>query len=217
MPLYLIRSYSPTFYSFEWSFSIAALLCCLRLKSRHSNRTSLVVLATGTLTWAICESLLYLLGTRSNGSSDSGLVSSFVLFGVSIDGSAGGVMASITRGIAEGGVITLLGLIPADLYRGRHPRDPVLLILLALTFLLYLLTTFASTRKEKDVGGEVDSRREMFLPGSVVTTFLFTTVPVLQILISKNKAFRRRTLDLLAALTVVGLLTNYQMYVRPNP
>ena len=126
-------------------------------------------------------------------------------------------MASITRGIAEGGVITLLGLIPADLYRGRHPRDPVLLILLALTFLLYLLTTFASTRKEKDVGGEVDSRREMFLPGSVVTTILFTTVPVLQILISKNKAFRRRTLDLLAALTVVGLLTNYQMYVRPNP
>jgi len=94
MPVYLIRSYSPSFYSFEISFTITATLLCLRLYRTHRNATPLVVLAAGSIAWSIIESLLYGLGTRDNDSSEDGLVDSYNFFGVTIESGIAGYLSA---------------------------------------------------------------------------------------------------------------------------
>ena len=216
MAIFIIRDYKPSFYTFELLFSLCTLLACLRLWRRHENKTSLIVLLAGSLAWWIIETLLYLLGTRSNGESGEGLVDVFSLFGVPVNGVAGGLLAALTRGVAEGGVITILGLLPVDLYRGRHKHarnDGVLWGLNFAAFAFYFATTLASVRKDKEVGASVDSRRALFKTGSIVATATFVLLPLVQIAISANHPlFRRRTLDLLLSLSILGVVTNYQMF-----
>jgi hypothetical protein len=152
------------------------------------------------------------MGTRSNGDNSGGLVESFNFFGAVVRNPVGGYLSSFTRGIAEGGVITILGMVPADLHRKRYPSDLRILGLYAVTALLYVGTTVASSKGGKDVGGSVDSRRELFKPVSVVVTSLFVAVPLMQVVLSNSGVYKRRVLDLFVALCVVGVVTNFQMY-----
>ena len=122
-------------------------------------------------------------------------------------------VALVTRGLAEGGVITILGLVPADMFRKRYSPDNVVTALYAITLILYSTCTVMSTSRHKDVGAPVDSRRELFKPLALAVTALFCVSPLVQCALSNDLPFRRRTRDLFVSLAILGILTNYGMFV----
>lgn len=150
-----------TNYEMKLIISIVALLICIYDWYEHKRYDYLWVYVFGTIIWTSIEFFLQ--------TTDSRDIVQATLFGINISP----FTASLLRGTMEGTFPAVAGIFFADRFQDKKQRK-IFLIIGILLLMIFFILTLLQAKPYKDIGGDVDSEREMFTPFSLILlNFIF--------------------------------------------
>ncbi len=203
--LWLIRDLSsPVGFWLKLSWVPLVLLAAEVARRRYRRADHLWVFLFASVFWTVVELLLALRAVRSGDIVSPEVLGTQIPLWV----------AALLRGLPEGGAYTLIGMFVGDLViDGQHRKDSALKWLTVAMVACYFLATFVSAHPEKNVLGEVHSRRDIFRPLALVLLATATLYSAWWFRFRADLAQARRVRNTFFALVVIGVVWNYQAFL----
>jgi hypothetical protein len=199
--IYMIRmgEFGSDFFA-KLLISIFAIVIVYFYYNRTKRLDYLYFFVVGTAIWTFVESFVQLTGVRE--------MSTNYLLGIEIPV----LVASLLRGISEGAFVIILAVAISDLLMNRKYRKIGIAVLL-IASLLIVLSTSTGALPFKDVGGDVDSRRDLFYLPGVVFMVGATLFDLVWLRWFADKEARKRALYcILVMIVVAGIWTAAQFF-----
>ncbi|MFX1504688.1 MAG: hypothetical protein ACFFDC_01115 [Promethearchaeota archaeon] len=160
----------------------------------------LYVFITGAVVWSVFELMITLLGIRS--SVDP------TIFGIELHW----FVAGIIRGSSEGAVVAIVGIIFSDYISSRdHIKIALPAAILILAF--FVSRTLINGLPDKEIGGVVLSRREIFAWPSVLFFLFFVILVVTWYISQKDPQIKKRVQNMFISTCIFSSIWSIAQYI----
>ena len=166
MSIYMIRDgiFGDSF-EVKLIMALAAILACLYDYTKNKRYDYFWVFLFGTLVWTIVEIVLQVIGTR--------VYEQAYLLGMELPIS----FSALLQGTSEGAAVAILGVFIGDRLMNKATRKKAVVIFTAVTGAMVLLSLL-NANAEKNIGGDVLSRRDMFTAESILFIAVMSLIAI---------------------------------------
>jgi hypothetical protein len=176
-------------------FSVCILFIIFSQKNDY-----LYVYITGVCIWSIFELMITALGIRSSVEA--------TIFGLDLHW----VLAGIIRGSSEGAVVAIVGIIFGDYIPDRsHTKTALPAAILLLAY--FVPRTLINGLPNKNIGGAVLSRREVFAWPSVLFFLFFAILVATWYISQKDSQIKKRAQKMFISTCVFSSIWSIAQYV----
>ncbi|MFW9904198.1 MAG: hypothetical protein ACFFFH_07700 [Candidatus Thorarchaeota archaeon] len=176
-------------------FSVCILFVIMSKKNDY-----LYIFITGVVIWSVFELMITLLGIRSGVKP--------TIFGIELHW----FIAGIIRGSSEGAVVAIVGIIFGDYISSRdHVKIAFPAAILILAF--FVSRTLINGLPDKEIGGAVLSRREIFAWPSVLFFLFFVILVTTWYISQKDSQIKKRVRNMFISTCIFSSIWSIAQYV----